>query len=109
LTSAAPLPVVAADFALSPHKKFFAAYSMRYRCFSKQASICALDARWFFAALPRVRARLGELRAARFATLHHLQSTANSRTTREAAPAREPFTARRPRVHSRGFHQRIGG
>jgi hypothetical protein len=40
---------------------------------------------------------------------HNLQTTANSQTTREAAPAREAFTARRPRAHSRGFHQRIGG
>jgi len=94
---------------LLPYKNFFAANSTRYRKFSERAPIRALDGRWFFAALPRVRARLAELRAARFATLHNHRSTANSRTTREAAPAREAFTAWRPRAHSRGFHQRIGG
>jgi hypothetical protein len=82
---------------------------MRYVKFSEQVPIRALDARRFFAALPRVRARLAELRAARFATLHNHRSTANSRTTREAAPAREAFTAWRSCAHSRGFHQRIGG
>jgi hypothetical protein len=100
-------PVSAAGFALSPYKKFSAEDSKRYRKFSERAPISALDARWFFAALPRVRARLGELRAARFATLHNLSSTANSRTTREAAPACEAFTATRPRAHSRGFHQAL--
>jgi hypothetical protein len=107
--SAAMPPVSAAGFAHSPAKKFFDADSTRYRMFSERAPIRALDARWFFAALPRVRARLAELRAARFATLQNHQSPANSRTTREAAPARETFTARRPRAYSRGFHQRIGG
>jgi hypothetical protein len=80
--SAATLPALAAGFALSLSKIFFVANSMRYRKFSEQALIHALDARWFFAALPRVRARLAELRAARFATLHNHRSTANSRTTR---------------------------
>jgi hypothetical protein len=40
---------------------------------------------------------------------HNLQTTANSRTMREAAPACEAFTAWRSRAHSREFHQRIGG
>jgi hypothetical protein len=74
-------------------KKNFTASSMRYVKFSQRAPIRALDARWFFAALPRVRARLAELRAARFAPLQNHQSTANSRTTREAAQARDAFTA----------------
>jgi hypothetical protein len=97
-------------------KKIFTASSMRYMRFSERAPIRTLDAGWFFAALPRVRARLAELRAARFATLHIVnhqqsQSPANSRTTCEAAQAREAFTAWRPHavLHSRGFHQRIGG
>jgi hypothetical protein len=107
--SAATRPATAAGFMLLPYKNFFAANSTRYRKFSERAPIRALDGRWFFAALPRVRARLAELRAARFATLHKHQSTANSRTMREAAPAREAFTAWRPRAHSRGFQQRIGG
>jgi hypothetical protein len=93
--SAASRPAAAAGFTLSLAKNFFAANSTRYWKFSERAPTRALDAGWFFAALPRVRARLAELRAARFATLHHRQSTANSRTTREAAPAREAFTARR--------------
>jgi hypothetical protein len=83
---------VAAAFSSLPRKIFSVASSMRYVKFSEQAPIRALDALWIFAALPRVRARLAELRAARFATLHHRQSPANSRTTREAAPAREAFT-----------------
>jgi hypothetical protein len=107
--SAAAQPVSAANFMLPRSKNYFAADSTRYRKFSERAPIRALDGRWFFAAFPRVRARLAELRAARFATLNHRQSTANSRTTREAAQARETFTAWRPRAHSRGFHQRIGG
>jgi hypothetical protein len=109
IRSEAMRPVTAPVFGPSPSKNYFAADSTRYRKFSELAPIRALDARWFFAALPRVRARLAELRAARFATLHNHRSTANSRTTREAARAREAFTARRPRAHSRGFHQRIGG
>jgi hypothetical protein len=68
LASAALPPAAAAGFAPSPHKKFSAANSTRYRKFSERASIRALDGRWFFAALPRVRARLAELCAARFAT-----------------------------------------
>jgi hypothetical protein len=103
IRSEAMRPVAAAGFAAQPSKNFFAADSTRYRTFSERAPIRALDARWFFAALPRVRARLGELRAARLATLHKHRSTANSRTTREAAQAREAFTARRPRAHSCGF------
>jgi hypothetical protein len=83
--SAALPPVAAADFMLSPSKNYFAANSTRYRKFSQQAPIRALDGRWFFAALPRVRARLAEVRAARLATPHNHRSTANSRTTREAA------------------------
>jgi hypothetical protein len=102
-------PVSAAGFVPSSTKNFFTAISTRYRKFSERAPIRALDARWFFAALPRVRARLAELCAARFATLHHRLSPANSRATREAAPAREAFTARRLCAHSRGFQQRIGG
>jgi len=102
-------PVTAAGFSPSPSKNFFTANSKRYRKFSERGPIRALDARWIFAALPRVRARLGELRAARLATLHIHKSTANSRTTREAAPVCDAVTARRPRAHSRGFHQRIGG
>jgi len=82
---------------------------MRYRTFSQRAPNRALDVLWFFAALPRVRARLAELRATRTATHSQSSTTANSRTTREAAPAREAFTAWRPRAHSRDFHQRIGG
>jgi hypothetical protein len=107
--SAATLPASAAGFVLPPYKNYFTANSMRYQKFSERAPVRALDVRWLFAALPRVRARLAELRAARFATLHNHRSTANSRTTREAAQAREAFTARRPRAYSRGFHQRIGG
>jgi hypothetical protein len=99
----------AAGFALSLAKKFFAANSRRYRKFSERAPIRALDARWFFAALPRVRARLAELRAARFATPHNL----NQQQTRErrARPHRRVTHSRtrRPRAHSRRFHQRIGG
>jgi hypothetical protein len=86
-------PALAADFSLVPCKKISTAYSMRYREISKRSLAHALDAWWIFAALPRVRARLAELRAARSATLHHRPSSANSRTTREAAPAREAFTA----------------
>ena len=78
-------PVVAAGFSPLPHKIFSVASSMRYGMFSERVPIRALDARWFFTALHRVRARLAELRAARFATLHNHRSTANSRTTREAA------------------------
>jgi hypothetical protein len=63
-------------------KIFFAASSMRYRIFSEQVPIRALDARWIFAALPRVRARLAELRAARFAT--HSQSSNNSKLANDA-------------------------
>jgi hypothetical protein len=75
-------PASAAGFALSLAKKFFAANSRRYRKFSERAPIRALDARWFFAALPRVRARLAELRAARFAT--HSQSSNNSKLANDA-------------------------
>jgi hypothetical protein len=60
-------------------KIFSVASSMRYVKFSERAPIRALDARRFFAALPRVRARLAELRAARFATLHIV----NHQQTRE--------------------------
>jgi len=55
---------------------------MRYGTFSERAPIRALDALWFFAALPRVRARLAELRAARFAT--HSQSSNNSKLANDA-------------------------
>jgi hypothetical protein len=72
-------PVVAAGFSPLPHKIFSVASSMRYVKFSEQVPIRALDARRFFAALPRVRARLAELRAARFATLHIV----NQQQTRE--------------------------
>jgi hypothetical protein len=109
IRSEAMRSVAAAGFASQPSKNFFAADSIRYRKFSEGAPIRALDARWFFEALPRVRARLGELRAARFATLHNRPSTANSRTMREAVSAREAFTARRLRAHSCGFHHYIGG
>jgi hypothetical protein len=51
-------------------KKISAAYSMRYHEISNRSLVHALDAWWIFAALPRVRARLAELRAARFATPH---------------------------------------
>jgi hypothetical protein len=65
-----------------PHKKFIAVTSIRYRTFSERAPIRALDALWFFAALPRVRARLAELRAARFAT--HSQSSNNGKLANDA-------------------------
>jgi hypothetical protein len=77
--SAATRPASAAGFALSLAKNYFAANSTRYRKFSERAPIRALDAGWIFAALPRVRARLAELRAARFATLHIV----NHQQTRE--------------------------
>jgi hypothetical protein len=77
--SAAMLPASAADFAHSLAKKVFAANSTRYRKISGRVPIRALDARWFFAALPRVRARLAELRAARLATLQIV----NQQQTRE--------------------------
>jgi hypothetical protein len=80
--SEAMRPVVAAGFALSLVKKYFAASSMRYRAFSERGPIGALDAQWFFAALPRVRARLAELRVARFAT--HSQSSNNSKLANDA-------------------------
>ena len=71
--------VTAVGFSPSPPKKFSDAYSMRYRTISERAPIRALDARWFFAALPRVRARLAELRVARLATLQIV----NHQQTRE--------------------------
>jgi hypothetical protein len=100
-------PVVAAGFSPLPHKIFSVASSMRYVKFSEQAPIRALDALWFFAALPRVRARLAELRAARFATPHNL----NQQQTRERRARPHP-RVKRPaatRAFARGFHQRIGG
>jgi hypothetical protein len=80
---------------LLPHKKFIAMSSMRYGTFSQRAQIHALDALWFFAALPRVRARLAELRAARLATLQIV----NQQQTRE----------RRARPHRRVKHSPLGG
>jgi len=76
-------PVVAAGFSPLRHKIFSVAFSMRYVKFSEQAPIRALDGLRFFAALPRVRARLAELRAARFATLQHRQSI-NSKLANDA-------------------------
>src|SRR5580704_10055288 len=93
--SAATPSASAAGFALSLTKNFFAANSMRYRKFSGRAPIHALDARWVFAALPRVRARLAELRAARFATPHIV----HQQQTRE----------RRARPHRRVNHSPPGG
>jgi hypothetical protein len=93
--SAVTLPAAAAGFALSLGKNFFAANSTRYRKFSERAPTRALDAGWFFAAFPRVRARLAELRAARFATLHIV----NHQQTRE----------RRARPHRRVTHSPPGG
>jgi hypothetical protein len=61
----------------------------------KRAPTRALDAGWFFAAFPRVRARLAELRAARFATLHIV----NHQQTRE----------RRARPPGRVTHSPPGG
>jgi hypothetical protein len=75
-------PAFAADFSLVPCKKISTAYSMRYREISKRSLVHTLDAWWFFAALPRVRARLAELRAARFAT--HSQSSNNSKLANDA-------------------------
>jgi hypothetical protein len=80
--SEAMRPVVAAGFSPLPHKIFSVASSIRYVKFSEQAPIRALDALRFFAALPRVRARLAELRAARFAT--HSQSSNTSKLANDA-------------------------
>jgi hypothetical protein len=88
-------PVTAADFCFCRTNKFSAASSMRYGTFLERAPIRALDVLWFFAALPRVRARLAELRAARFATLHIV----NHQQTRE----------RRARPPRRVTHSPPGG
>ena len=74
-------PAVAAGFSGLPHKIFSAVSSMRYVKFSEQAPIRALDALRFFAALPRVRARLANC-VRRASQLLTISITANSRTTR---------------------------
>jgi hypothetical protein len=63
---------LASGFTQSQHKKFSNVLSIRYGNVAAPPPIRALDDRVFFAALPRVRARLGELRAAP-ATLKQLQ------------------------------------
>jgi len=79
--------------------------------FSERAPTSALDARWIFAALPRVRARLAELRAARFATLHiaQQQQTRERRARPHRRVKHSPLGRPRGVLRSREFHQRIGG